>query len=249
MENRRKVFEAQIQDADEHNIELEQSQLVEYQKLKETVANKSAQMLDEIHRYDRERLIDQESLSSLHRKRDDIDRALKGKMNDRDEHSGRTEKLKEYIENCKTQLAKLEVDRTNLRKEVGEADLSVKKINAELENVMNKLGSASVEKTESRRQQKRKELIEKLKSLYPGVLGRLINLCEPVHKRYNVAVTKVLGRNMEAIVVETEKVARDCMRYMKEQRCEPETFLPLDYIEANPLNDRLREISEPKGAR
>ena len=51
-------------------------------------------------------------------------------------------------------------------------------------------------KTESRRQQKRKELIEKLKSLYPGVLGRLINLCEPVHKRYNVAVTKVLGKEL-----------------------------------------------------
>ena len=29
---------------------------------------------------------------------------------------------------------------------------------------MNKLGSASIEKTESRRQQKRKELIEKLKA-------------------------------------------------------------------------------------
>ena len=77
----------------------------------------------------------------------------------------------------------------------------------------------------------------------------MIHLCEPVHKRYNVAVTKVLGRNMEAIVVETEKVARECMRYMKEQRCEPETFLPLDYIEANPLNDRLREITEPRGVK
>jgi len=54
---------------------------------------------------------------------------------------------------------------------------------------------------------------------------------------------------MEAIVVETEKVARECMRYMKEQRCEPETFLPLDYIEANPLNDRLREITEPRGVK
>ena len=38
----------------------------------------------------------------------------------------------------------------------------------DLEQVMNKLGSASVEKTESRRQQRRNELVEKLKSLYPG---------------------------------------------------------------------------------
>jgi structural maintenance of chromosome 1 len=36
---------------------------------------------------------------------------------------------------------------------------------------------------------------------------------------------------------------------MKEQRCEPETFLPLDYIETKPLNDQLREITEPKGVK
>ena len=126
---------------------------------------------------------------------------------------------------------------------------TIAQVNNDLEQVMNKLGSASVEKTESRRQQRRNELVEKLKSLYPGVYGRLMKLCEPVHKRYNVAITKVLGRNMEAIVVETEKVARQCMGYMKEQRCEPETFLPLDYIDAKPINDRLREITEPKGVK
>ena len=54
---------------------------------------------------------------------------------------------------------------------------------------------------------------------------------------------------MEAIVVETEKVARQCMGYMKEQRCEPETFLPLDYIDAKPINDRLREITDPRGVK
>ena len=76
-----------------------------------------------------------------------------------------------------------------------------------------------------------------------------MQLCEPVHKRYNVAITKVLGRNMDAIIVDTEKVARQCMGYMKEQRAEPETFLPLDYIDAKPINDRLREITEPRGVK
>ena len=250
LEKRKKVFEAQVaEDAVEKNIELEQSQMAEYSRLKEQVAAKSAEMLNEIHRFEREKAQDQEKLNSLNRKKADIDRALKSKETERDEHASRTDRLKDYIENCKTSLAKLEEQRVELETEVAAADKMVDQANAELENVMNKLGSANVEKTESRRQQRRKELIDKLQSLYPGVLGRLINLCEPSHKKYNVAVTKVLGRNMEAIVVETEKVARDCMRYMKEQRCEPETFLPLDYIEATPLNDRLREITEPRGVK
>lgn len=36
---------------------------------------------------------------------------------------------------------------------------------------------------------------------------------------------------MTAIVVATEKVARDCIQFLKEERAEPETFLPLDYLE------------------
>ena len=51
-----------------------------------------------------------------------------------------------------------------MEQEVADADTCVNQINQDLENVMNKLGSASIEKTESRRQQKRKELIEKLKA-------------------------------------------------------------------------------------
>ena len=72
--------------------------------------------------------------------------------------------MKDYIENCRNNLSKLEEQKSVLEQEVADADTCVNQINQDLENVMNKLGSASIEKTESRRQQKRKELIEKLKA-------------------------------------------------------------------------------------
>ena len=37
--------------------------------------------------------------------------------------------------------------------------------------------------------------------------------------RYKIAITKVLGRNMDAIVVDTEKTGHECIRYIKEQVC------------------------------
>ncbi|CAG2067555.1 unnamed protein product [Timema podura] len=77
----------------------------------------------------------------------------------------------------------------------------------------------------------------------------MINMCQPIHKRYNVAITKVLGKYMEAIVVDTEKTARQCIQYLKEQMLEPETFLPLDYIQAKPLKERLRNIKDPKNVK
>ena len=34
-----------------------------------------------------------------------------------------------------------------------------------------------------------------------------------------MAITKVLGRNMDAIVVDQEKTGKDCIQYIKEQVC------------------------------
>lgn len=65
--------------------------------------------------------------------------------------------------------------------------------------------------------------------------GRLLDLCHPIHKKYHLAITKVFSRYMSAIVVATEKTARDCIRYLKEERAEPETFLALDYLDVSPF--------------
>lgn len=77
----------------------------------------------------------------------------------------------------------------------------------------------------------------------------MINMCQPTHKRYNVAVTKVLGKYMEAIIVDTEKTARRCIQILKEQMLDVETFLPLDYLQVKPLKERLRNINEPKNVK
>lgn len=58
-------------------------------------------------------------------------------------------------------------------------------------------------------------------------------------------MTKVLGKNMDAIIVDSEKTGRDCIQYIKEQRGEPETFLPLDYLEVeNTVNSFTEECVE-----
>lgn len=60
-----------------------------------------------------------------------------------------------------------------------------------------------------------------------------MDLCSPIHRKYQLAVTKVFGRYMNAIVVATEKVARDCISFVKEERAERETFLPIDYLDVS----------------
>lgn len=123
----------------------------------------------------------------------------------------------------------------------------IDEINKELNQVMEQLGDARIDRQESSRQQRKAEIMESIKRLYPGsVYGRLIDLCQPTQKKYQIAVTKVLGKNMDAIIVDSEKTGRDCIQYIKEQRGEPETFLPLDYLEVKPTDEKLREL---KGAK
>lgn len=38
---------------------------------------------------------------------------------------------------------------------------------------------------------------------------------------------------MNAIVVATEKSARECISFVKEERAERETFLPIDYLDVS----------------
>uniref|UniRef100_A0AAR2KB15 Structural maintenance of chromosomes protein n=1 Tax=Pygocentrus nattereri TaxID=42514 RepID=A0AAR2KB15_PYGNA len=117
----------------------------------------------------------------------------------------------------------------------------------ERKKVMEQLGDARIDRQENSRQQRKAEIMESIKRLYPGsVYGRLIDLCQPTQKKYQIAVTKVLGKNMDAIIVDSEKTGRDCIQYIKEQRGEPETFLPLDYLEVKPTDEKLRELRGAK---
>uniref|UniRef100_A0A8C4HTK7 Structural maintenance of chromosomes protein n=1 Tax=Dicentrarchus labrax TaxID=13489 RepID=A0A8C4HTK7_DICLA len=119
--------------------------------------------------------------------------------------------------------------------------------NISCEIVMEQLGDARIDRQENSRQQRKAEIMESIKRLYPGsVYGRLIDLCQPTQKKYQIAVTKVLGKNMDAIIVDSEKTGRDCIQYIKEQRGEPETFLPLDYLEVKPTDEKLRELRGAK---
>merc|ERR1719450_672330 len=136
-----------------------------------------------------------------------------------------------------------------LQGDVGTSKDRISEIQKELEDAVSELGDARVDKHEENRRKKKSEIVENFKRLYPGVFDRLINMSQPIHKKYNVAITKQLGRYMEAIVVDTESTARQCIQYLKDQMLEPETFLPLDYIQAKPLKERLRNINNPKGVK
>uniref|UniRef100_A0AAQ4QDZ1 Structural maintenance of chromosomes protein n=1 Tax=Gasterosteus aculeatus aculeatus TaxID=481459 RepID=A0AAQ4QDZ1_GASAC len=164
-----------------------------------------------------------------------------------EENQKRIEKLEDYITTSRQSLDEQKRMEEELTEEVEMAKRRIDEINTELNQVMEQLGDARIDRQENSRQQRKAEIMESIKRLYPGsVYGRLIDLCQPTQKKYQIAVTKVLGKNMDAIIVDSEKTGRDCIQYIKEQRGEPETFLPLDYLEVKPTDEKLRELRGAK---
>lgn len=70
---------------------------------------------------------------------------------------------------------------------------------------------AGVDKQESEREAKLKDTLASLQRVFPGVRGRVVDLCKPTQRKYETAVGVILGRNIDAVVVDTEKTAIECI--------------------------------------
>ena len=81
-----------------------------------------------------------------------------------------------------------------------------------------------------------------MKRLFPGVRGRVHELCKPKQKKYETAISTVLGRHFDALVVDTEKTAKDCIQYLRDQRAGQATFIPLDSIQVKGVNSNLKSL-------
>ncbi|KAH3819553.1 hypothetical protein DPMN_121292, partial [Dreissena polymorpha] len=252
VEAKRREFEEQIEAESQsqgRDLELEESQVQEYQRLKEEAGKRSARLLQEMDTIQREQKSDQDKYDNETRKKAELLAKIKQKEHEMEENKKRVDKLNEYIKQSTSAIEDQKVLETQLEEEVTTANQRIGEIENEMTSINEQLGEAKVDKHESARAMKKAELLENLKRLFPGVHGRLIDLCEPSHKKYQIAITKCLGKYMDGIICDTQKTAKECIQYMKEQRIDPETFLPLDYLDVKPVNEKLREIREPKNVK
>ncbi|XP_065426146.1 structural maintenance of chromosomes protein 1B isoform X5 [Chrysemys picta bellii] len=222
------------------DVELEASQLDRYKELKELARKKVATLTQQLEKLQWEQKADLERMTFDERKQKEIEESIKQVVEQIEDHKKRIEKLEEYTKSCTELLAEKKQQEKVLTDEMENSRVQIAQVNEELNKIVGELQNARIDYHEGRRQQMRAEILESLKRLYPdSVFGRLLDLCHPIHKKYQLAVTKVFGKYMSAIVVATEKIARDCIRFLKEERAEPETFLALDYLDTVSLDGTL----------
>ncbi|KAF9934466.1 Structural maintenance of chromosomes protein 1 [Linnemannia zychae] len=143
--------------------------------------------------------------------------------------------------------AKAQHELSNLTNERSRIEKTENELNEKLTDILNQLMEAKLDQRESEKEQKMKETLSSLKRIFPGVRGRVSDLCKPTQRKYDSAISVILGRYLDAIIVDREKTAIECIQLLREQRSGHATFLPLDTLIVKPINDRLRSLS--KGAR
>ncbi|PVU96555.1 hypothetical protein BB561_001099 [Smittium simulii] len=113
-------------------------------------------------------------------------------------------------------------------------------LNEKLGLVLKQISQVKAIEMESKKERKNAEILAVLKRLFQNVYGRISELCKPTQRKYELAALVTLGKFADAIVVDSQKTAIECIQYLREQRAGNATFLPLDSLVVKPLNESFR---------
>uniref|UniRef100_UPI00358FC219 structural maintenance of chromosomes protein 1A-like n=1 Tax=Myxine glutinosa TaxID=7769 RepID=UPI00358FC219 len=226
---------------------LNEEQMQQYYLLKDEATSRKGAVGQELEKLQREQTTMKDTLDIEERKRNEMQDLIMHKKHELEEYQTRVDQLQHYLDMNRSSSEEQQGLEKDLSETVEGARHRVRELNDELRIVLHELIDVGLVRQESNRQQQRSDVLNSLQRLFPdSVYGWLVDLCEPINRKYQLALTKALGKHMVSIVVESQKVARDCILYLKEQYAEPETFLPLDLIEVPPLDKRLRDIQGAK---
>lgn len=85
-------------------------------------------------------------------------------------------------------------------------------LKTKIDELEQQLRELKADRHENERDVRFTQAAETLKRLFPGVHGRMTELCRPTQTKYNLAVTVAMGRFMDAVVVEDEDTGKECIK-------------------------------------
>ncbi len=226
--------------AEQEGRELSTEDLQRYNKLKEEVNKKTSTDQVKVDSLGRQQKADEDTVRSLKSKVDTVNWQAQKLGEELTEIGERRDSVNSQIKQTTKEInGKKKTFNEHTSERLRLAQLRTEK-DEKLQEVLTKLLEAEDGRKQNEKDLRLKATIVDMKRIFPGVKGRVSELCKPVEKRYQTAVSTVLGRNFDAVIVENEKTAIECIQYLREQRRGQATFIPLDTIQFTALNSNLK---------
>ncbi|GAA5978729.1 hypothetical protein JCM11641_006157 [Rhodosporidiobolus odoratus] len=239
--------DAQEKAAREQGISLSAEDLAEYNRLKSQASTKAVDEREQLSTLLNDDKTKRDALSSAQDQLESTQRKIDRLEGEEGSLAKRKETAEIKAAGLKHELQKAKSELDDLRKRKQQIAQTEAEYNEKLARTLTDLQAAGAEKQEKESEIKFKETLSALKRTFPGVKGRILDLCKPTQQKYGLAVTTVLGRHCDAVVVDTEKTAISCIEYMRVQRLGQATFVPIETIQVKPVSDKYRSFA--KGAR
>lgn len=223
-------------------VKLNDADQQEYNKLREEVNRRSSAEQLNLDNLQRQKKTEAEAVNSLKSKFENTEWQVQNLESDRQSFEERKTSINEIVSTASKDIERKKKELNTLTSE----RLRVSQMRTELEEklqvVLKKLLEADDGKKQTEKEIRTKELISTLKRIFPGVKGRVSDLCRPKQKKYAEAVSTVLGRHFDAIVVDNEKTAKECIQHLRDQRAGQATFIPLETIQVKAFNSNLKGV-------
>lgn len=233
--------------ASQQNTSLSENSLAEYRSLKASASVLAVSERQALETLSRDEKTASRTLTQIKAKDEELQRNQERLRADEQTQKASKSELEEKLATLQGDQARSKQEYENQQSERTRISRLETETNEKLADVYQRLLQAGVDRNESEREARLKETLASLQRIFPGVRGRVVDLCKPTQRKYETAVSVILGRNIDAVVVDEEKTAIECIDYMRTQRAGQATFLPLDTISTKPINDKFRSFA--RGAR
>jgi structural maintenance of chromosome 1 len=121
------------------------------------------------------------------------------------------------LESTKSDMDATEKELLEVQQAAQAAQARREELDKELEKINKTLRDAKDHRRKSKDEERLTQAISALKRHFPGVQGRLVDLCRPTQRRFNLAITVAAGKDMDSIVVDTKETGFECIRHLREQ--------------------------------
>ncbi|KAE9612204.1 hypothetical protein Lal_00022122 [Lupinus albus] len=223
-------------------LNLDGSDLEEYFRIKEDAGMKTAKLREEKEVLDTKQHADSEAQKNLEENLQQLINRESELKSQEEQMLTRLKRLLDSSSKNRDDLANLDKERLLMKHKHQDSMNKYENLKLKIGEIENQLRELKADRYENERDARLSQAVETLKRLFQGVQGRMTDLCRPTQKKYNLAVTVAMGKFMDAVVVEDEKTGKECIKYLKDQRLPPQTFIPLQSIRVKPIMERLRTL-------